>query len=261
MELKELQKQFKSHLFSQQSNIAGHIVSDNLSSEFRLSLYANGYVVRLIEVLENDYPVLKEFLGEEAFFELCRLYIARHPSKFASLRWFGQHLPAFLRGEAPYDQTPYLAELAQLEWTLVDAFNASDQVSIEEGDVARVPVEKWPELSFAFHPSVHVFSYYWNILPLWQAHKEQKPFPDVEKLPAQESCLVWRRQLNTFFRTLPKDEAELLGAACQGADFSQLCELLSEDMREIQDPQEIPMRAASLLKTWIADTIVTELRY
>jgi hypothetical protein len=261
MELKELQKQFKSHLFSQESNITQHITSDNLSSEFRLSLYANGYITRLIEVLEKDYPTLKGFLGEDAFYELCEQYIAQHPSTRASLRWFGQHMPRLLRGMEPYNQSGYLAELAELEWTLVDAFNAADQDCIGESDVAQVSPEKWPDLSFKFHPSVHIFAYQWNVIPLWQAHKDSQPFPETQALSAPATCLVWRRDLNTLFRTLEADEALLLSAACGGANFSQLCEILGDHMEDGSDPQQIPLRAAGVLKTWLDAEMVTGLNY
>lgn len=261
MQLKELQQQFKSRLFSQESEIARHIVSDNLSSEFRLSLYADGYVLRLAEVLENDYPALRELLGDESFYELSQQYIAKHPSTFTSLRWFGQHMPAFLQESEQYKHTIYLAELAQLEWTLVNAFNAADQSNITETDVARVPVEKWPELSFGFHASVHSFTYRWNILPMWQAYKEHQPYPKPAQLSAPEKCLVWRQELNTLFRTLEHDESQLFDAARSGANFSQLCEILSDHIQEQQDPQQIPLRAAGLLKTWISAAMLSELKF
>ena len=261
MELKELQIQFKSHLFSQESTIAQHIVSDVLSSDFRLSIYANAYVGRLIEALENDYPVLKTLLGEDSFYELCQRYIAQHPSIYTSLRWFGQHMPAFLQDVQSYSEKPYLAEMAEFEWTLVNSFNAADQESIHESDVAQVPAEKWPELGFGFHPSVYTFPYQWNILPIWWAHKERQPLPKTQQLSAPETCLVWRRGLKTLFRTLENDEVLLLTAARDAADFSQLCELLSEQIGEIEAPQQIPLRAASLLKTWITDEMVANLNY
>jgi hypothetical protein len=261
MELKELQKQFKSHIFSRDSEIAQHIVSDKLSSEFRLSIYANGYVTRLIEVLENDYPVLKDFMGEDSFYELCQWYIAQNPSTNASLRWFGRHMPAFLSATEPYNDKPYLAQLAELEWALVDAFNATDQDSIGEGEVAQVPIDKWPELSFVFHCSIQTFSYQWNILPIWQAHQEQLAMPGAQSLPEPETCLVWRRDLKTLFRTLEGDEAVLFSAAREGANFSQLCEILSDQIQDVQDAQQIPLRAAGLLKTWLSAALVTDLIY
>ena len=258
MDLKELQHRFKHHLFGQESPIAQHIVSDKLSSEFRLGIYANAYMSRLIEVLENDYPVLHTLMGQATFYELCHAYIQQYPSTNSSLRWFGQHLPRLLTQVEPYKYKPYLAEMAVFEWTLVNAFNASDQSPIAESEVAQVPPDKWPVLSFGFHPSVHSFEYEWNILPIWQAHKANKPLVSPEELPQPETCLVWRQNLKTMFRTLEPDEARMFAAAQQGDNFSELCEQLS---LYINDAEQIPLRAVSLLKTWISQGLLADISY
>jgi hypothetical protein len=258
MNLKQLQQNFKNHLFNQDSLITQHIVSDQLSSEFRLGLYANAYTTRLVEVLEGDYPVLQTLMGEDAFLELCHAYIHTHPSTYPSLRWFGQHLAEFVKQCRPDTDEAYLAELATFEWVLVDAFNASDQPAVGENEVARIPPDKWPVLSFEFHPSVHSFQYQWNVLPVWQSHKQRKALPSPEKLPQLQTCLVWRQDLKTLFRTLEPDEARLFAAANQGDNFSQLCEILSEWM---QDAEQIPLRAVSLLKAWISQELVADIKY
>jgi hypothetical protein len=258
MDLKNLQQNFKHHLFGHASPIAQHVVNDKLSSEFRLGIYANAYVSRLLEVLENDYPVLQTLLGEEAFYDLGEAYIRQYPSTYASLRWFGQHLSGYIREVAPYHRDPWLAEMAVFEWALVDAFNSSDQSSVSESDVGQVPPDQWPELGFTLHPSVHSFTYHWNILPMWQAHKEGKSLPKPEKLSQSETCLVWRQNLKTLFRTLENDEALMFAAARQGANFSQMCEQLSEC---IDDAEQLPLRAVSLLKTWISQELVADLKY
>lgn len=258
MDLKNLQQNFKHHLFGHASPITQHVVNDKLSSEFRLGIYANAYVSRLLEVLENDYPVLQTLLGEEAFYDLGEAYIRHHPSTYASLRWFGQHLPRFIKEVAPYNGSPWLAEMAVFEWALVDAFNASNQPSVSESDVGQVPPDQWPVLDFTFHPSVHSFTYQWNILPIWQAHKEGTTLPKPEKLSQWETCLVWRQSLKTLFRTLDSDEALMFAAARQGANFSQLCEQLSECTT---DAEQIPLRAVTLLKTWVSQELVAGLKY
>lgn len=258
MNLKQLQQNFKKHLLNQESPIIQHIVSDQLSSEFRLGIYADAYTARLIEVLQSDYPALQFLLGEEAFVELSLFFINQHPSTYTSLRWYGQHLPTLLGKVESYSTKPYLAELAMFEWTLVDAFNASDQPAISEQEVARIPADKWPVLSFGFHPSVHSFQYQWNILPIWQAYKENGPYPAVEKLAQAQTCLVWRQELKTLFRTLAPDEAQMFAAARQGANFSELCEQLSTVM---EDAEQVPLRAVSLLKTWISQELITDITY
>ncbi|WP_455209822.1 HvfC/BufC N-terminal domain-containing protein [Kaarinaea lacus] len=258
MDLKELQQNFKHHLFNQESPMVEHIVSDELSSAFRLGIYANAYVARLLEVLENDYPVVGMLLGDDEFYELAQAYIQQYPSTYTSLRWFGQNLASLLLEVAPYYNTPCLAEMAKFEWALVDAFNASDQRPITENDIAQVPPDQWPSLSFIFHPSVFSVTYQWNILPIWQAHKVGKPLPEPCLLPQMETCLVWRQDLKTMFRTLEADEAQMFAAAQQDANFSQLCEQLSQ---YIDDAEQIPLRAVSLLKTWLSQGLISDLRY
>ena len=235
-----------------------HIVSDELSSEFRLGIYANAYVARLLEVLENDYPVIRMLLGEDAFYELAQTYIRHYPSTYTSLRWFGQHLVEFLQEVAAYHKTPWLAEMAEFEWTLVDAFNASDQRSITEHDIAQVPPDQWSNLSFIFHSAVFSVTYQWNILPIWQAHKAGNPLPEPYPLTQTETCLIWRENLKTLFRTLESDEAHMFATALQGANFSQLCEQLSQC---IDDAEQIPLRAVSLLKTWLSQGLIADLKY
>ena len=258
MDLKDLQQNFKRHLFRLDSPITQHIASDALSSEFRLGIYADAYVSRLLEALQNDYPALQTLLGGEAFYELGEAYIRRFPSTYASLRWFGGHLPIFIKETVPYNRNPWLMEMAVFEWALVDAFNASDKPSISENDVGQIPPEQWPALEFVFHPSVQSFEYRWNILPIWQAHKESKSLPKPEKLSQSETCLVWRQNLKTLFRTLDSDEALMFAAARQGANFSQLCEQLSA---WIDDAEQVPLRAVGLLKTWLSQGLISDLKY
>ena len=252
MDLKQLQQNFKQHIFDQDSNIARHIVSDALSGDFRLGIYANAYVSRLIEALESDYPVLRAMTGETAFYDLCRVYIQQHPSTYTSLRWFGKDLPEFLKNT---DEL-FPAEMAGFEWALVDAFNAADQSNVTEGDMAQVAPEKWPELRFEFHPSVRIVQFQWNILPIWQAHKENRVLPAPEKLPESETCLLWRQELKTQFRTLESDEAAVLSAAQQGANFAELCEQLALNS---DYPEEVALRAVGYLKTWLSQGLIAGL--
>jgi len=252
MDLKQLQQNFKQHIFDQDSNIVRHIVSDALSGDFRLGIYANAYVSRLTEALESDYPVLRAMIGEMAFYDLCRAYIQQHPSIYTSLRWFGKDLPGFLKSS---DEL-FPVEMAGFEWALVDAFNAADQSSVTEGDMAQVPPEKWPELKFEFHPSVRSIQYQWNILPIWQAHKENRSFPAAEKLPESATCLVWRQELKTLFRTLESAEADIFHAAQQGANFAELCEQLALNS---EYPEEVALRAVGYLKTWLSQGLIAGL--
>ena len=255
--LKDIQSAFKRHLIERDPGITEHIVgSGNLGADVRLAIYGNAYYARLIESLEQDYEAVHVLLGDEEFTKLCTQYIDAYPSQFHSLRWFGQHMAEYLAEHKPYSEHPYLQELAVFEWTFLEAFDAENASLVTEADAAQVPPEKWPDLQIKLHPSVHWFEYQWNILPVWKAATSEEPIPELKQLNGKECCVVWRQDLMTQYRTMDADEVVLLHCVSEENNFAQLCERLTESGME---PEHVPMRVATVLKTWIAQGMLSEL--
>lgn len=257
--LKDLQSAFKRHLMERDPAIVEHITgSGGLGADVRLAIYGNAYYSRLIESLEQDYEAVHVMLGDEEFTCLSTQYIDTYPSKFPSLRWFGQYMAENLAKHKPYSEHPYLQELAVFEWTFIEAFDAENAPVVTEADAAQVPPDKWPELQIKLHPSVHWFDYEWNILPVWKAATSDEPMPELKQLENKECCVVWRQDLMTQYRTIDADEKILLRGVAENNNFSELCEHLAETG---VDPELVPMRTASILKTWITHCMVSGLEF
>ncbi len=256
--LGQLQAEFKNHLMRRDSRITDAIVGGNdVGRHPRLAIYRHAYYARLEEALAQDYSAVHSLLGDEAFSELCQRYADTCPSTSASLRWFGSQMSEFLRAHAPYAQHPALAELARLEWLLVSAFDAADAAIATVADAAGLASEHWPQLRIALHPSVHWDRCRWNILPLWQAASAGEELPELQPLAVEQHYVVWRQDLVTRFRSLDSDEHALLVAAAAGETFAGLCEHLAA--LGLPAPQ-VPARAAALLKTWLSQGLVAQLR-
>ena len=92
--LRQLQQQLQSHLLNGDSAIAAAIVdAPPLPTLERLGIYRNAYRVRLIEALDDTYPVLHAVLGDEVF--VARAGHCGGPSIRASLdslvrRWLAE---------------------------------------------------------------------------------------------------------------------------------------------------------------------------
>lgn len=258
-QLLDIQQKFKHYLMLEQTAIAEHIVStDDLTKDVRLAIYGNAYYSRLIEVLQKDYSALCAVLGETHFQQLASDYINKYPSTHPSLRYFGRAMPEYLQNHPSYAGKQHLHELAQFEWGFTDAFDARDVDIKTEHDAAMVPPEAWPVLGFEFHPSLQLIHYQWSIITIWQALQQDRPLPEPVLLPEPEICLIWRHELKTQYRTLDEDEKLLLPAAMKGANFSGLCELLTA---HIDEAEQVPMRAASLLKSWLVSGLVQDFVY
>ena len=72
----------------------------------------------LEKILADDYEQVHGYLGDQGFARLVKAYIAANPSDQRSARWFGRHLPAFVKKSAAFAKHPEVAELASLEKAL-----------------------------------------------------------------------------------------------------------------------------------------------
>jgi len=57
----------------------------------------------------------------------------------------------------------------------------------------------------------------------------------------------------TRFRSMENDEQQAMDQLRDGASFNQICEVLATMMNE----DEVPMRAASLLRNWITQGLIS----
>lgn len=255
--LKELQETFTQQLMKGHPGLE-KLVDEKVTppAETRIGVYQNAYRERLIETLTNDYEMLNKLLGDEAFRQVSMGYIDKYPSTYYSLRWFGSHLAEFLGYSEENGHHDWEAELAKLEWELIGAFDARDCLPVSEEDISSIPPELWPELSAKFHPSVRMIGMWWNTLDLWQSAKDDKQPPDPILLNQKYDCLLWRHNLITKFRSLEPDEAAALSVAVDGGNFSDICGALAD---ELQDQEQVPLKAAGFLKTWLTAGIITQL--
>jgi len=231
--------------------------SGRADPDIQISIYYHAYRARLHEVLANDYPAIQMAIGDNHFNALVADYINTHPSHYFNLRDFGQHLPCFMadrvQHDADYLGMYWLVELTEFEWTLGLVFNAANVSLFTEQDMAGIPFEAWPNLRFIVHPSVHRFNFEWNTPEMWLALTADPPTPVIAERNQASSWLVWREQLVTRFRSMPIDEQQALDKVLEGGSFNDVCEELATLMNE----NDVPLRAAGLLKGWIAQGLIS----
>lgn len=254
--LRQLQQDLQNHLLGNPSGIADAIVDvPPLAVAQRLGIYHNAYRVRLIEALDDTYPVLHAVLGDEVFSALGDEFVAAHPSVHRSIRWYGRELAEFLRRSAPYDEQPLLAELGLLEWTLAEVFDSADAEPVQRTALSAIDPSAWSGLRFKFHPSLRRLQLHWNTVAVWQAMSRDEAPPDPSRAEHPSSWLLWRQNLQNYFRSMTADEAAALDWGRGGASFAEICEALAEWLPD----EEIPLRAASLLGAWADSGIIVDI--
>ena len=255
--LRRMQEDFQGYLLALDERMHPQVLgSAQVSAAERLAIYANAYRLRLLEALGTDYPGLHAVLGDADFDTVGRAYIAAHPSVNFSLRWFGDRLSDFLRTNEPYSKYPVFTEMAAFEWAKSDAFDAADSAVASIDEMAAIPPDVWPGLRFVPHPSLRRLDLRWNVPTVWKEIEAGQEPPALEQNDYPVAWLVWRQDLLTYFRSLNVDEAWALDALQRGETFAALCEGLTEWI----DAQNVAVHAVGLLKQWLIDGLICEIR-
>ncbi len=253
-ELHRLQQSLMGWLIHKDESLKSDIIDtgkvNQVSLDQRIAVYGNAYGYRLIDALSENYPSVHTLLGDDEFYKMTYAYMDKHPSEHFSLRFFGHQLETFLK--VYHSDLPFLAEMARFEWALRDAFDAADIPAIGMDELQSVPVERWSDLLFQFHPSVSRLNLEWNVPQLWSAIDEEAEPIEPEKLEYPYSWLLWRKDLLTYYRSLDVDEAWSLDKAMAGGNFADLCQGVCEWI----DEEHAPTRVAGFLSQWISDDLL-----
>jgi len=254
--LAHLQEQFQAYLLDQPNDFGAAVRSGSgLTTGRRLAIYHQAYRARLVETLQDSYGHTAAYLGEDWFEREARAYLIAHPSQQPSLRWFGQAFPAWLGERHPAD--PDIAELAALDWALRAAFDGPDAPVLAMAELAALPAEAWASVGFDLQPTMQTLSLRHNTLAIWQALDQDEAPPPAEALQQDLTLLVWRRGLQPHFRSLGALEAAALQALRQGLGFAALCEQMAEQFPAI----DIASEAGALLRRWVEEELLSELKY
>jgi len=247
------QEDFQALLLGRESGIDAHVVGTaRVPIATRLGIYSEAYCSRLIEALQANFPALAKLLDED-FASLGTAYVRAHDSTFRSIRYYGANLPDFLAEHSEFAQAPILAELARWEWAMTEVFDAADDVPLGPLAFAEIEPARWGDLRFRFHPSVRRLELRWNAPQMWKALTEEGERPQAAVLSEPAPWLLWRSDLQTFFRSLEASEAAALDLALRGGAFGEICATLGSHFAE----DEVPLRAVTYLRTWLQAGMLT----
>ncbi len=219
----------------------------------RLAIYAKAYRTRLIEALESNFPMLARFVDADEFQVLARRYIEQHEPTRRSVRWYGDQLAQYLAVDARYRTAPVLADLAAWEWAMTEVFDAADAPTLNPGDLVQLAPEEWAALHLVAHPSMRRIDLAWNAPQIWKALQEGVVAPKPEYRSQPECWLLWRQELQIFFRSLSSLEAIALDMLRERKNFGEVCEALSAQLGE----EQAPLHAAGLLRGWVGAGLLT----
>lgn len=243
--LAELQAQFQAAVLSGSS--PGALLRGSEQQRARgLQAYRIAYPARLQEALQDNYGVLHQALGDEAFGALAQAYLQAQPPTEPNIRCFGHRLADFM-AQWPELPHPALVDLARLDWALRAAFDAGALPALQLDTLAATPPDQWGSLTLHLQPHAQLLALQWAVGPAWHALADAREAGQEAELPEPQplahSVLIWREALSPQWRSVQAQEALALQ---QLSDAPSLA-LWLERGGEAQLGQRV-----AWLQTWLA---------
>ncbi len=221
----------------------------SLSAAQGLGIYQSAYQARLCECLENEYPVLRKTVGEDAFRQFATSYLRRFPSTSYTLGRLSERFIDYFRDtrlprsttieDAP-DWADYVIDIATLEHTINQVFNgpgAETRRRIGPADLARIAAVDWPHIRFNCDPSLRLLELRFPVHLQLQSDRCEtvrrglQPQRTLLAVFRRRYAVRWNELSNLAFGVLQK----LLGGEALGSAITAAAVLDGADEQMILD--------------------------
>jgi hypothetical protein len=194
-----------------------------LTARERLEIYRFGYRARLVECLDDDYPILARTLGHEAFEHLANQYIDRFPSRHPNLNAFGRNMAVLCKDAelGEFDSArEFLSGLAALEWALVECIHAKEPEPFDLATLQAVPMERWATARLLRSETVRVFRFANPVNAFYQACRGRDEYPEVPERKVTATA-VYRRGWRLWRLDLTPAMERVLTALLDGVPIEE----------------------------------------
>lgn len=223
--------------------------SDQLTPLECVSVYADMYFWRFIDIMAGEYPTVQHILGEELFKQVIKDYITHHPSTHYNLNRLSIKFPHYLlkeAGEIPHQ--PFVAAVATVERTMEDAFDDPHREKISPEAIQSIPGEQWVDIRLQFNPALYLLELEYPVNDYMTAVKENRHM-DIPK--AQKThVVVYRRDYMIWREDLDHEGYLLLSRLKDGESLGDALESCA--LQEGVDTDKIAASLGEWFQRWTA---------
>jgi hypothetical protein len=225
------------------------------TSAERLEIYARAYYARLLECLQNEFPMLAAAVGEDVFNRFAVGYLECYPSGSYTLGKLGKHFGSFLAETRPRDDNSwwpdFLVDLVRFEACINEVFDAPGAESLPPltaEQLQSVRVEDWPQCRLRCTPCLRLLEFEHSIREYYRGLRSgQQPLPPERKATW---LAVSRRDYIVRHYELSRPQYVLLAQLLQGATIGEAIEHCAEFA---DDLEALSQQLAQWFRDWTAE--------
>jgi hypothetical protein len=223
--------------------------SATLTPAEQVDIYRRQFWLRHRDALVEDYPGLRHILGDDAFDDFVRGYLAAYPPRTPSLRDLGADTARFAE-TYPFPAHRELAlDMIRYELAWVDVFDGADPPPLDPAVIARVPAEAWAVARVRLSPCVARLSLRHPVHRLRYAVLAGEDPALPAEVEGGVRLALYRKKNVLHYEELSRDAFALLELLAAGVPLVGACERLHEGKTE-DEARELDRAVGSWFASW-----------
>lgn len=166
-------------------------------AELGLAVYRHAYRARLRECVADDFAAVAQDLGDRTFARAADAFIAAHPPMDSTLNAYGRFFAPWL-ASTHMAGNARLAELAHMEWALVEALHAPLAQGLSGADLASIAPDAWSTVTLCIAPSLRLLPLRYNTNARYEAFRIRRQLPPVRRISGGVVVMRTRDGLQRF---------------------------------------------------------------
>jgi len=181
----------------------------------RYNVYRNNVTVSLINALAAVYPAVQRITGVDFFRAMARFHVRATPPSSPLLFEYGRDFPAFIETYQYARGLPWLADVAGIERSWLDAYHAGDARPLSADALAACPPERLAAAVFTAHPAARIVRSAFAAVTIFAANRSEGAVGPIDA-GTPEDALITRPDADVIVRHLPEGGAMFLQALMSG---------------------------------------------
>ena len=223
-----------------------------------MSVYRNNYRSSVIEALRSTFERTERWVGVDTFGRAAAHHVISHPPSSWTLDDAGRGFDETCKELFAKDRE--VAELAWLEWTMLESFTAPDREPLDgagfAGATAEFGDEDWANLRLEFIPGTTSGVVEHDMRAIWNATAKEEFERPVVALDVPSGILIWREGERPTFRMVEPQEVRAFDALSRGVSYGEACALLAGESSSAEEMEAAAMQAGVMLGRWLQDGLI-----
>ena len=223
-----------------------------------LSVYRGNYRTALMSALEDTFERTGRYMGEGPFRTARINHVIANPPSHWTIDAVGE---GFDRTCAElFPNNAEVAELAWLEWAMLDLVGASDEEPVTAQTFAEASAgfgdAQWMSLSLTFQSRATSRLVTHDLTALWKSLSEDGADRDLRGYETEQGCLVWREGERATFIMVEAANAQAFDAMQKGARYSDLIGLIAGETPDEAAIGAAAQAAGAMLGRWLSEGMI-----